>query len=172
MPFPNQKNEINSCEIHMRQYHYFRVELVFSLAAKRNLRACLQMQTKFSGLQTMVRICLYVEGNTASHIIILIVHGGPGDGSFDYADYKTARLREKYAVAFWDQRNAGSAAGNNNLGKLNLSQMISDLEAVVKVLEFRYEGTGYLFMCSQFRRSVSRRLFSERFESKSIERVD
>ena len=87
-----------------------------------------------------------VEGNTASHIIILIIHGGPGDGSFDYADYKTARLREKYAVAFWDQRNAGSAAGNSNLGKLNLPQMIGDLEAVVKVLELRYKGTGiYLY---------------------------
>ena len=47
-----------------------------------------------------------VKGNTLSKIIILIMHGGPGDGSFDYADYKTARLREMYGVAFWDQRNA------------------------------------------------------------------
>ena len=80
-----------------------------------------------------------VKGNTASHIIVLIIHGGPGDGSLSYADYKTARLREKYGVAFWDQRNAGSAAGNNNTGKLNLAQMINDLEAVVKVLTLRYE---------------------------------
>jgi len=87
-----------------------------------------------------------VEGNTASRTIILIVHGGPGDGSLDYATYKTARLREKYAVAFWDQRNAGGAAGNNNLGQLSLPQMISDLEAVVKVLKFRYGGSGiYLY---------------------------
>jgi pimeloyl-ACP methyl ester carboxylesterase len=50
-------------------------------------------------------------------------------------------------VAFWDQRNAGSAAGNNNLGKLNLPQMIGDLEAVVKVLELRYQGTG-VYLCA------------------------
>src|SRR5215831_20899265 len=68
-----------------------------------------------------------VEGNTLSNVIVLIVHGGPGDGSLDYADYETARLREKYGVAFWDQRNAGGAAGNNNLNKLNLSQMINDM---------------------------------------------
>ncbi|HET9825277.1 MAG TPA: hypothetical protein VFP87_08085, partial [Chitinophagaceae bacterium] len=36
-----------------------------------------------------------VMGNTLSKVVILIVHGGPGDGSMDYADYKTARLREK-----------------------------------------------------------------------------
>ena len=41
-----------------------------------------------------------VEGNTASHIIILIVHGGPGDGSFDYADYKTARLERNILWRF------------------------------------------------------------------------
>jgi len=87
-----------------------------------------------------------VEGNTSSHIIILIIHGGPGDGSFEYTDYKTARLREKYAVAFWDQRNAGSSAGNSNLDKLNLPQMINDLEVVVKALGFRYKGTNiYLY---------------------------
>ena len=87
-----------------------------------------------------------IKGNTASHIVILIVHGGPGDGSYSYVDYKTARLRERYAVAFWDQRNAGSAAGNNNLDKLNLPQMIDDLGAVVKVLKLRYEGADiYLY---------------------------
>jgi len=87
-----------------------------------------------------------VEGNTASNVIILIVHGGPGDGSFDYADYKKARLREKYAVAFWDQRNAGSAAGTSNIDKLSLSQMIEDMEVVVKVLKLRYNKAGiYLY---------------------------
>jgi pimeloyl-ACP methyl ester carboxylesterase len=87
-----------------------------------------------------------VEGNTASKIIVLIVHGGPGDGSYDYTGYKTARLREKYGVAYWDQRNAGNAAGTNNLSKLSLSQMINDLEVVVKTLKFRYNDPDiYLY---------------------------
>ena len=88
-----------------------------------------------------------VEGNTLSKIIVLIVHGGPGDGSFNYADYQTAELREKYAVAFWDQRDAGNSAGNNNLNDLSLPQMISDLEAVVAVLKFRYEES-HLYLCA------------------------
>src|ERR1700751_1273612 len=67
-----------------------------------------------------------VEGNTLSKVIVLVVHGGPGDGSEEYAGYETARLREKYGVAYWDQRNAGNAAGNNNLSQLSLPQMIND----------------------------------------------
>lgn len=91
-----------------------------------------------------------VMGNTASKIIILIVHGGPGDGSYDYTDYKTARLREKYGVAFWDQRNAGSASGNNNIDKLSLPQMINDMEFIVKVLKLRYEGAGIFLYAHSF----------------------
>src|SRR5262249_31626368 len=64
-----------------------------------------------------------------------------------YEDTKTERLREKYAVAFWDQRNSGAAAGNNNLNALNLRQMISDLEVVVKVLKLRYDGAD-IFLCA------------------------
>ncbi len=91
-----------------------------------------------------------VKGNTSSKTIILIVHGGPGDGSYDYADYKTARLREKYGVAFWDQRNAGSASGNSNINKLSLPQMINDLEVIVKVLKLRYEGAGIFLYAHSF----------------------
>ena len=88
-----------------------------------------------------------VMGNTSSKVIVLMIHGGPGDGSFDYEDTKTERLREKYAVAFWDQRNAGASAGNNNLNTLSLPQMINDLEVVVKVLKVRYAGAD-IFLCA------------------------
>ena len=90
-----------------------------------------------------------VMGNTASKTIILIVHGGPGDGSYDYTDYKTARLREKYGVAFWDQRNAGSASGNN-IDELSLSQMINDMEVIVKALKFRYDGASIFLYAHSF----------------------
>ena len=39
-----------------------------------------------------------VEGNTLSKIVVLIVHGGPGDGSLNYADYQTAELDRKSVV--------------------------------------------------------------------------
>src|SRR5262252_5453412 len=88
---------------------------------------------------------VWVKGNTASRVIILIVHGGPGGGSYNFTDYQTARLQEKYGVAFWDQRNSGSASGNSNIGKLTLSQMANDLNAVVKVIKYRY-GNPSIFL--------------------------
>jgi pimeloyl-ACP methyl ester carboxylesterase len=91
-----------------------------------------------------------VMGNTASKIIILIIHGGPGDGSYNYTDYKTARLREKYGVAFWDQRNAGSASGNNNMDELSLPQMINDMEVIVKALKLRYDGASIFLYAHSF----------------------
>ena len=91
-----------------------------------------------------------VMGNTASKTIILIVHGGPGDGSYDYTDHKTARLREKYGVGFWDQRDAGSASGNNNMDKLSLPQMINDMEVIVKALKSRYDGASIFLYAHSF----------------------
>jgi pimeloyl-ACP methyl ester carboxylesterase len=93
---------------------------------------------------------VWIKGNTASKVIILVVHGGPGDGAYDYSDYETARLREKYAVAYWDQRNAGSSAGNNNISQLNLPQMVNDLEDVVKVLKYRYAASKVFLYCHSF----------------------
>ena len=54
MPFPNQKNEINSCEIHMRQYHYFHVELVFHW-----------LQKEFAGLSANANEIFWVTNNGA-----------------------------------------------------------------------------------------------------------
>src|SRR5579875_1202194 len=91
---------------------------------------------------------VWVKGNTASKIFIFILHGGPGDGSYSYSGVETARLQQSYAVAFWDQRDAGASAGNANLGKLSLSQMVNDLENVLKVLKYRYGNDIEVFLYS------------------------
>lgn len=81
---------------------------------------------------------VWVKGNTASHVMILFIHGGPGDGSYRLSGFQTDELREKYAVAYWDQRDAGASAGNNNYRNLNLRQMIEDLAKLVKLIHYRY----------------------------------
>jgi pimeloyl-ACP methyl ester carboxylesterase len=89
---------------------------------------------------------VWVKGNTASKTFILVVHGGPGEGAYNFADDETARLRTRYAVAYWDQRNAGSASGNNNYASLSLDQMVNDLQAVVKVMKYRYGNDISIFL--------------------------
>ncbi|MEO6916453.1 MAG: alpha/beta hydrolase [Chitinophagaceae bacterium] len=93
---------------------------------------------------------VWVQGNSASKVIILVVHGGPGDGSYNYNNYQTARLKEKYALAFWDQRNAGASAGNNNFSNLTLPQMIGDLKSVVKVIGYRYPKASIFLYAHSF----------------------
>jgi pimeloyl-ACP methyl ester carboxylesterase len=89
---------------------------------------------------------VWVKGNTASKIMILFLHGGPGDGSYRYAGFQTDQLWLHYAVAYWDQRDAGAAAGNNNYADLTLDQMIDDLGKLVAVLKNRYGNDLEIFL--------------------------
>ena len=89
---------------------------------------------------------VWVKGNTASKTFILVLHGGPGEGAYNFADEETARLRNKYAVAYWEQRNAGTAGGNNNYQNLSLEQMVNDLGQVVKVMKYRYGSNISIFI--------------------------
>ena len=89
---------------------------------------------------------VWVKGNTASKVIILFVHGGPGKGAYSYSGFQTAQLQKQYAVAYWDQRDAGAAAGNSNYDNLSLDQMINDLEKLVTTLKFRYGNDAKIFL--------------------------
>jgi pimeloyl-ACP methyl ester carboxylesterase len=80
-----------------------------------------------------------VQGNTASSIFILIIHGGPGVSSYFYdTKYITDHLEDKYAMVYWDQRNAGAAQGTTNGKDLHLGIMVEDLKKVIEVLKYRY----------------------------------
>jgi pimeloyl-ACP methyl ester carboxylesterase len=87
------------------------------------------------------------EGNTASGTFILILHGGPGASSYFYStDYITHNLEDKYAMVYWDQRNAGASEGNCNGEYLHLDQMVEDLKKVILVLKYRYGQDINLFL--------------------------
>src|ERR1035437_1694212 len=82
---------------------------------------------------------LLVEGNTLSHIFLIFVHGGPGSSSYFYnTDYISQNIENKYAVVYWDQRNAGASQGNANGDHLNLPQMTDDLKKVIQLIKSRY----------------------------------
>ena len=89
---------------------------------------------------------VWVKGNTASHVMILFLHGGPGDGSYRFAGFQTNQLWKNYSFAYWDQRDAGAAAGNNNYSNLNLAQMIDDLKKLVELIHYRYGNNMEIFL--------------------------
>jgi pimeloyl-ACP methyl ester carboxylesterase len=88
-----------------------------------------------------------VEGNTASKIMVLFVHGGPGGTGigFNNDENSTLYLKPNYAVAYWDQRAAGTAQGN---GKLTFDAYVDDMSRVIAVLKHRYGSDIKLFVMS------------------------
>ena len=88
-----------------------------------------------------------VEGNTASNVYLIFVHGGPGASSYGYnTNYISQNIEDKYACVYWDQRNAGASQGNSNGNNLNLPQMTEDLKKVILVLKSRYGQTSNVFI--------------------------
>ena len=93
----------------------------------------------------MMRIV--VEGNTASHTFLIIVHGGPGTGSSIYnTKYISQNIEDKYAVTYWDQRNAGASQGSANGENLTLPQMTDDLKKVIQLIKSRYGENSSVFI--------------------------
>lgn len=92
---------------------------------------------------------VWIKGNTNSNVILLIIHGGPGEGAYDFTA-ETKELQKKYAVAFWDQRDAGASAGTNNLSSLNLPAMVNDMDAVVKTIHYRYKNSSLFILSHSF----------------------
>ena len=95
---------------------------------------------------------LLVEGNTSSNTFLIFVHGGPGSSSYFYnTDYITQNIEDKYAVVYWDQRNAGASQGNSNGDNLNLPQMTEDLGKVIQLIKYRYgKGSGIFILGHSF----------------------
>ena len=89
---------------------------------------------------------IWVKGNIASKIMILFIHGGPGDGSYGFTGFETDQLWKQYSIAYWDQRDAGSASGNNNYANLSFDQMMEDLQKLVIVLKYRYGSDLEIFL--------------------------
>jgi len=90
---------------------------------------------------------ILVEGNTLGKTFLIIVHGGPGVGSFIYnTDYISKNIEDKFAVVYFDHRNSGSSQGNSNGKYLNLAQMTDDLKKVIQVIKSRYGENSSVFM--------------------------
>jgi len=88
-----------------------------------------------------------VEGNTSGKVFIVFVPGGPGAGAFIYdTDYIRRTIGDRYAMVYWDERNAGASQGEANGKELTLGQMKDDLKKVLKVIKARYGEDCSLFL--------------------------
>ncbi len=91
-----------------------------------------------------------VEGNTASGLMIIMVHGGPGGSSHEYNVFNqpwSDLLEAEYAMAYYDQRNAGISRGDFDSEKFTIEQHIEDLDLVINFLRSEFGETMQFVLC-------------------------
>jgi pimeloyl-ACP methyl ester carboxylesterase len=85
---------------------------------------------------------IWVNGNIASGVFIITVHGGPGatSGHEFPLSFGFQYLEEDYAVVYWDQRMSGMAQGDPAPETLTIDQHIEDLDMVVQIIKEKYSN--------------------------------
>jgi len=131
----------------MREVFFFSLLLLLPGCQKEKITISENVSEAFYVENAGASMRVLVQGNTASKTFILFIHGGPGVSSYFYdTKYISQNIGDKYAIVYWDQRNAGASQGTSNGGNLHLDQMVEDLKKVIEVLKFRYGQDMSLFL--------------------------
>lgn len=84
-------------------------------------------------------LAVEVNGNLSGNNFILLLHGGPGGGSYVYNYGQAADLLEEdYAVVYLDQRGHGASRGNYNESDVSLQTNSEDIHALTLFLKQKY----------------------------------
>jgi len=79
---------------------------------------------------------VYMHGNAASDVAIIVVHGGPGESAILKRDaLGFNRLEADHLVVYYDQRASGISEGNVAASSITLEQFSEDLNAVVELVD-------------------------------------
>ncbi|MDW3196558.1 MAG: alpha/beta hydrolase [Cytophagales bacterium] len=92
-------------------------------------------------------LAVEVNGNLAGNNFILLLHGGPGGGSYVY-NYGAAAdmLEEDYAVVYLDQRGHGASRGNYDQSDVTLQTNSDDIYALTLFLKQKYGADINVFL--------------------------
>jgi len=125
--------------------------ILFSLLAILTISSCTKKDTEISERFYFrtdgADIAVQVDGNRASKIFILLLHGGPGGGGLAYnSGYYSGELEKKYVMVYMDQRGNGSSQGSYQNADLTLAQNSKDVYALTKFLKQKYGQDISLFL--------------------------
>lgn len=124
---------------------------IWILAAVLMLSACEPSEFQSAGdffhlSHKGAKLPVWVKGNFNSDVMIITVHGGPGDSGMEHhiaLGFKY--LEEDYLMVYWDQRYSGMTQGRYDSDAHTPDQFIEDTEKIVQLLQARYPGKK-LFM--------------------------
>ncbi|MEM6633443.1 MAG: alpha/beta hydrolase [Bacteroidota bacterium] len=92
---------------------------------------------------------VWVEGNTISNVMVIILHGGPGGNALIYNETSitmATELEERYGVAYWDQRISGNSRGSFDEKEVSVELMAEDLDLLIDLLQELYGPTLDIFL--------------------------
>jgi pimeloyl-ACP methyl ester carboxylesterase len=125
----------------------FLIFLLIVSCQKEKITKAQKVQDMFYVENAGAKMAVLVEGNTASKVMVLFVHGGPGGTAIGFQNdqHISSTLEVNYALAYWEQRGAGISQGN---GKLEFNLYVQDMKKVIAVLKHRYGNDIKLFVLS------------------------
>ncbi len=92
------------------------------------------------------KLPVWVKGNFESDVMLIIVHGGPGDSGLSFTITPGFKmLEDDYMMVYWDQRFSGLDQGNSDITKMDPEDFIEDTEKLVQLIQDKYPGKK-LFM--------------------------
>jgi pimeloyl-ACP methyl ester carboxylesterase len=110
---------------------------------------------------------VYLEGNISSNKILIMIHGGPGDGALYFNTPEATDIAEKeFAIAYWDQRAAGISQGNTMSVKLN--DYTDDLRKLIILLRNRYGNSKEIYLLGHSWGGLIAPLFLEEGNNQSL----
>lgn len=82
-----------------------------------------------------------------SDIVILFLHGGPGQSEVQLA-YKTGLSQQNYNVVYYDQRGAGKTQSKNKTKSqdITLENLLDDLKATIQFISKRYADSKIILL--------------------------
>jgi len=84
---------------------------------------------------------VWVKGNFNSDIMIITVHGGPGDSGMEQHIAEGFKmLEDDYLMVYWDQRYSGMTQGHYDKKTQTPDQFIEDTEKIVQLVQSKYPG--------------------------------
>ena len=84
---------------------------------------------------------LLVQGKNESNPVLLFLHGGPGVPIIPFVrDFDvTGKLQERFLIAYWDQRGAGTSYHPDiPPASMNIEQFLADTHELVELLRARF----------------------------------
>lgn len=134
-------------QIKITIFIFFGLSIVFFSSCKKSANLNSQMEEVFYIRNGGSDMPVWVHGNGNSKVLLIMLHGGPGDYNLIYRSFSAYEaLENKYALVYWDQRHQGNSHGHLKEKDVTVDLMVEDLQLLIRTLKKRYGEDNSIFL--------------------------